>query len=294
MAILYRGNDDSAPSSYFETCDVVIDEELERSYELGERIRSGGNGVVHRCIDRASGDEYAIKFQLDRRPDRLERFRREQTILNGLSHVHLMTYVGSGWAPCEQVTGRGRRVRRSRTSLPFIVMSLANCSLFDTVRNGTVPEEIYIAQFRGLARALGILHEKALHRDIKPDNILVIGERWVLSDYGLCCPYDCVASEPLTPDARPIGPRFWMSPEANNRSVGRNEPIDTASDVFQLAAVFWFVVNRSHPTGVLTTSDWKGPKALYEPIHLALHHDRSVRPQNGLEFAKRIDAAVLS
>lgn len=294
MVVLYRGNDDTVPSSYFEVPDVVNDVGLARSYEVGERIRSGGNGVVHRCIDRVTGDEYAIKFQLDLRPDRMERFRREQTVLAGLSHGHLMTYVGAGSTPCEHMTGRGSRTRRAAANLPFIVMSLANCSLFDSVRNGNVPEEIYIAQFRGLAQALGILHGKALHRDIKPDNVLVIGERWVLSDYGLCCPHECVGVEPLTPDALPIGPRFWMSPEANNRSVGRNEPIDAASDVFQLAAVFWFVVNRSHPTGVLTKSDWKGPEALYDPIHLALHHDRNVRPQNGIEFAEYIDAAVLS
>jgi serine/threonine protein kinase len=30
------------------------------------------------------------------------------------------------------------------------------------------------------------LHEKAIHRDIKPDNILISNGRWLLSDYGLC------------------------------------------------------------------------------------------------------------
>lgn len=127
-----------------------------------------------------------------------------------------------------------------------------------------------------------------MHRDIKPDNILVVGDRWVLSDYGLCDPHDCADEDRITPDWEIIGPRFWMSPEANNRSIGRQDKINAASDVFQLASVFWFVVNRSHPTGVLSRSDWRGPEALFAPIFKALHHDASARPADGLAFATQM------
>jgi serine/threonine-protein kinase len=39
-------------------------------------------------------------------------------------------------------------------------------------------KEEYFAQFRGLSKALACLHEKAIHRDIKPDNILISNGRW--------------------------------------------------------------------------------------------------------------------
>lgn len=85
-----------------------------------------------------------------------------------------------------------------------------------------------------------------------------------------------------------------MSPEANNRSVGRRDTIGAASDVFQLASVFWLVVNRSHPTGVLERGDWTGPASLFEPIFRALHYNVGTRPADGAAFAELIDQAVLS
>lgn len=255
------------------------------------RIAAGDNGVVHRCVDMADGLEFAIKFQLDLRPRRRLRFAREQALLSELRHDHLIVYEDHG-----NVSGRQkRRFGAERdVEVPFLVMGLATATLADLVKREEVPPEIFIAQFRGLAHALGAIHTKAVHRDIKPDNILVVGDRWVISDYGLCDPYECANDERVTPDWEVVGPRFWMSPEANNRSIGRMDVINAASDVFQLASVFWFVVNRSHPTGVLSRSDWQGPDALFEPIFKALHHNTLVRPTNGVDFAAQIDSAILS
>lgn len=289
MAILFAGRGDVQPR---ET--IVIPDELRTDaggiYEVGDRIAAGGNGVVHRCTDLSDGVEYAVKFLLDLREDRRARFERERELLIELSHEHLIVYQDAG-----RVLGELRRKRGTGIpkEIPFVVMVLATESLTDLVRRGDVPSEIFQAQFRGLAQGLGELHTKAIHRDIKPDNILVVGDRWVLSDYGLCNVLGLPAEERVTPDWQIVGPRFWMSPEANNRSIGRNDQIDAASDVFQLASVFWFVVNRSHPTGVLSRDDWSGPEALFDPIFRALHHQSAIRPADGLAFAGEIDAAII-
>ncbi|MBO6528396.1 protein kinase [Erythrobacter sp.] len=289
MAILFAGRGDVQPR---ET--IVIADELRTDsggiYEVGDRIAAGGNGVVHRCTDLSDGVEYAVKFLLDLREDRRARFERERELLIELSHEHLIVYQDAGTVSGELRRKRGRNIPKQ---VPFIIMVLATESLTDLVRRGDVPSEIFQAQFRGLAQGLGELHTRAIHRDIKPDNILVVGDRWVLSDYGLCDVLSLPPEERVTPDWQIVGPRFWMSPEANNRSIGRSDQIDAASDVFQLASVFWFVVNRSHPTGVLSRDDWCGPEALFEPIFRALHHQSAVRPANGKAFAGQIDAAII-
>jgi eukaryotic-like serine/threonine-protein kinase len=294
VAILFSGRGDEPGTEYFEAPDVLIASRA-RQFEIGDRINAGGNGVVHACVDVVTGNQYAVKFQLDQRPERLERFAREQQLLADLEHDHLITYEDHGTTKGDRVVKRRRgQVSRNSTKIPYVIMELARCSLFDIVRTEDITPEVYFAQFRGLSRALGVLHGKAIHRDIKPENILVVGERWALSDYGLCDLHDTSHAQRLTPDWQVVGPRFWMSPEANNRSIGRTEPINSASDVFQLASVFWFVVNRSHPTGILSRSDWAGPEALFEPIFKALHYDCKVRPQDGNTFALLIENAILN
>lgn len=295
MAILYAGHGDTPRGPIFEIPDR-IDSAAGRRYDVGDRIAAGGNGVVHRCADMASGDDFAVKFQLDLRSDRRRRFLRERELLSSLNHDHLMLYEDHGQVVGQKSSrGPGSHGQRQTSSceLPFLVMALANCDLKSLVAREAVPAEVYFAQFRGLAMGLGALHQHAVHRDIKPENILVIGDRWVISDYGLCDPHSCAEDERLTPDWAVVGPRYWMSPEANNRSIGRADAINAGSDVFQLASVFWFVVNRSHPTGVLDRSDWSGPEALFEPIFKALHYNPSTRPIDGAAFASTIEHAIL-
>lgn len=290
MALLFQGRGEALPADHFAIPDVVQATSGSR-YEVAERIGAGGNGVVHRCVDLATGLDYAAKFQLDLRKDRRQRFIREQTLTAELAHDHLIKYIAHGSVDGNHIFRGGNS---KPTTIPFIIMELAQGSLSELVHNSDIPKEVYYSQFRGLANALGILHTRAFHRDIKPENILVIGDRWVLSDYGLCDPFDCPEDERLTPDWAIIGPRFWMSPEANNRSVGRGDSICAASDVFQLASVFWYVVTKNHPTGVLDRNDWTGPEALFRPVHIALHHKTGTRPPDGSAFAAAIEAAILS
>ena len=91
--------------------------------------------------------------------------------------------------------------------------------------------------------------------------------------------------EDLTLEGQNVGPKFWLSPEAHNRRLGCEEEINAASDVFQLAAIFWYVATGRHPTGILTEDDWIGPKKLFSLLHRSLYHDFTKRPQDGQEFS---------
>ena len=84
-----------------------------------------------------------------------------------------------------------------------------------------------------------------------------------------------------------------MSPESMHRVVGNNDEITKASDVFQLAAVFWFAATKRHPTGIVKVKDWNGPRKMFDVLESALSHDPQSRPQDGREFHERIKAALI-
>ena len=174
------------------------------------------------------------------------------------------------------------------SNIEFAILPLARASLRDVLGSGHARPlaEEYVAQFKGLAEALGVLHSKAIHRDIKPENVLVRGETWMLSDLGLCRVLDTPSE--ITQEGEKVGPLFWMSPEAMNRMIGRDDEISKRSDVFQMASVFWFAATGRHPTGIVAESDWSGPPALFPVLRDALLHDPSRRPSDGNDLARRL------
>lgn len=248
-------------------------------YDILELLGEGGNASVYKCVNEATSSEYAIKFQVRLNGNRIDRFNKEIRLNKEIgSHEHLIKYIDSG------------KYRKH----PFIIMTLAEQDLTEKFKNQeNFTKEEYFSQFRGLSKALACLHKQAIHRDIKPENILISNGRWLLSDYGLCKFDSDTMQEAITKDGEKVGPVFWMSPEANNLNCGINDKISKSSDVFQLASVFWLIVNQKHPTGVLRKEDWSGPEKLFEPIYNALHNDKDMRPKNGSEFAQQIEGAII-
>lgn len=283
---LWKGDIFSIPSNISSDCGRV--------FEVEERIDAGGNGAVYKCVEATTGDEYAVKFLLnyDNQNKRYRRFDFERKQLSKLSHGHLIRFEAEGSIRSE----RKLRGRRSRKQVDFFIMELADSGNLKrlSLGGGLVPEEIYTAQFRGLADGLRALHDiDVVHRDIKPENVLISGDKWILADFGLCAPLTRTARD-LTGDEN-LGPRFWMSPEMSNRCLGVQSyfsKIGKASDVFQLASVFWFIVNRRHPSGVIEEADWTGRKSLYPVMRRALEHCPRRRTIDGSAFYNEICEAL--
>ena len=267
-------------------------------YIVGDHIAAGGNAVVHECNEKLSDDSYAVKFQLELRHRRSERFRREVELLRSFDDPHIIRFVASG-AATGVLTDRpmrgGRFVaqRRGRDEqLPFVILMKASEDLGKHAKTPQkIPPATYLAQFLGLSKALVKINEKALHRDIKPENILVVGSAWAISDFGLCDLHE--GGPDLTRIDERIGPAQWMSPEAFNKNLGCADSIDQTSDVFQLASVFWFATCGRHPTGIVRDSDWRGPVELYPVMEKALLHNNQNRYQTSAEFSAALEAAII-
>ena len=262
--------------------DSVITSAEGNSYEIQERIDSGGNAVVHRCLDAGTGDEYAVKFNLTFSARRIRRFLQEIELLKAIDHDQIIKYIDHG-------TTQGRYDRRGarQREIHYFIMPIAETNLLEYRKTHQITYADYIGQFKGICSALTTLHEKAIHRDLKPENILIIGETWYLSDLGLCKYNVCDVEISLEDEI--IGPRFWMSPESINRVVGNSDEISVRSDVYQLASIFWFVVTGRNPQGVITEGDCTGPEALFAPLFKSLHHDPRVRYNDASELNEAID-----
>lgn len=259
-------------------------------YDLDIELGRGGNAVVFECANQANGDVFAVKLLLSNYER--ERFETEMYFLEVVAsygNPHLIKYIDRGVTTGTEID---RNKKNKDINVSFVVMERAACSLSKYVVDNEVSSEVYIAQFRGLIKALGLLHLHAIHRDLKPENILVVGERWVISDLGICYPNDENQQKDLTRHGKAPGPKFWMSPEANNKHVGMSDEICFASDVFQLAAIFWWVVNRRHPSGILTVEDWSGVESLFEPISKALQHSLARRYTSTTEFEDAFQEAL--
>lgn len=251
----------------------------DRTIDLSaDRIGSGGNSDVYACRDAETGERLAVKFSKDRR-DSPARFERETELCLSLTHDHVIRGVGRGAVKAKRASGADHELR-------YFVMEMADGDLMRHLQSQPkLVEGEYIAQFVGLADGLGALHARGVHRDIKPQNILLNEGRWQLADFGLFVPNDQDQEGALTDQDKPApGPKHWMSPESILESASTSR-VTHASDVYQLAAVFWYVVCRRYPLGVVTEADWRGPSYLFPPIIQALQHDPSRRPKDGAEFA---------
>lgn len=257
-------------------------------YELQDELDYGGNGVVHKCVCVSSGDEFAVKFQLVLWKKRVKRFKRELAFMKAADHAQLMSVLDDG-----RISATIKKNKKPQTTkLPFIIMPLADCNLACHLEQaGSLKYETYIGQFVGLSEALAEMHKTAVHRDIKPENVLVRGDTWYLADFGLCDYFDDPQKD-LTVEGEVVGPRLWMSPESTNAAVGNNDVIDSKSDVFQLASVFWYVVTGRHPAGCIEAQDWTGPPSLFPLFQACLAHNPTTRPTDGADFFIRLQQAI--
>lgn len=267
--------------------DITVDS---RNYRIGDRLGVGGNAAVYECID-SKGNEYAIKFLLNFGKKVQQRFDREITVLKELCHPHIIKYVDTGTLSAVNVK------TKQSLKIHFIIMEKADKNLVEFMKEQTenIDYEIYAPQFRGLSEALLYLHKRAIHRDIKPENILIRGEKWLISDFGLCALLDSAEEQELTRDNEHVGPKWWISPESANKAYWGLDDIDKTSDVYQLSAVFWFVITRKCPIGIIDEDDYSEfDNTVCQKIIKSLHYCKSKRPQDGKELFDSICEATIN
>jgi serine/threonine protein kinase len=149
-------------------------------------VAQGGEGTVYRARQDGLGRDVAVKVLEAQDDATLARFRRELeiTVRLGRQHPHIVTVLDTGVV-------RGR---------PCIVMEFHDLgSLHDRLRDrGPLPVAEVVAAGVAVADALAFAHAQGvLHRDVKPQNVLVLPTSYVLADFGIARAVDAGHSASL-------------------------------------------------------------------------------------------------
>jgi DNA-binding beta-propeller fold protein YncE len=198
-------------------------------YRIEELIARGGMGVVYRAthlgLDRPVALKVIARELADRRGFR-ERFLRESRLAARLEHPSVVPVYDSREVDGELIVAmrlvKGGDLRQ----------------LID--REGPLPARRAINLLAQVADALDAAHTAGVvHRDVKPQNILVEGDRAYLSDFGLA---KAVDESGAASSASVVGTAQYMSPEQ-----WRGDSIGPAADVYSLGCVLYEAITGIAP-----------------------------------------------
>jgi eukaryotic-like serine/threonine-protein kinase len=167
---------------------------LDERYRVGEAVGEGGAAFVYRATDEVSGDPVAVKF-LHSMPESDAAI--EQTLADFVREGKLVAELSTLSSAIVKAYGFGVMRTRGQPPLPYLVLEwLPGRSLDELLVSetnaGFAPRSLEesVELLEPVARALSLSHDRGVvHRDVKPENMLVVGARDELSiklvDFGI-------------------------------------------------------------------------------------------------------------
>ena len=187
--------------------------------------------TVYRCVDARLGREVAAKVMHEQYVhDEVfrERFRREARAMAQLSHPNLVNVY--------DFSASGGEV--------FLIMELITGGTLRELlaERGPMPPHAAASVMRGMLTGLAVAHAKGMvHRDIKPDNVLIdASSRVKLSDFGLVR----AAAETTQSTDQIVGTVAYLSPEQVDGGA-----LTAASDVYSAGIVLFELLTGRTPFG---------------------------------------------
>jgi len=204
---------------------------LSDRYALERELGRGGAALVFLAQDVKHSRHVAIKVLRPELAASLgtDRFLREIEIAAALSHPHILPLYDSGEASgflyyvMPYVAGESLRQRLQREQrLPL-------------------PEALHITE--EVADALGYAHSRGvLHRDVKPENILLDSGHALVTDFGVARAISAAGEDRVTAPGMAVGTPTYMSPE---QAEGEN--VDERADIYALGCVLYEMLAGEPP-----------------------------------------------
>jgi len=233
---------------------------LRERYLIEREIGAGGMATVYLAHDVRHDRRVALKVL---RPELAaivgaERFLQEIRTTANLQHPHILPLYDSG-AVYRGIDGSTDRVidaappdRSGDRSIPgsfellyYVMPYVEGETLRDKLnREKQLGVEQAVEIACSVAAALDYAHRHGvIHRDIKPDNILLHDEQPLIADFGIALALSQAGGSRLTETGLSVGTPHYMSPE---QAMGDRE-LDARSDVYSLAAMLYEMLAGDPP-----------------------------------------------
>lgn len=280
--------------------DPLIGQTIDGKYHIEALLGQGGMGRVYRASRPLIGDAVALKILS---PEQIadnhavERFRREAQAAARLKHPNAVNIYDFGV---------------SEEGLVYLVMEMVEGQSLRAVikQQGPLTPNAAAEIFKQVCSALDEAHKQnIIHRDVKPDNIIVsanaTGLRVKVLDFGIAKLRDLAPSATnLTQTGSIVGTPHYMSPE---QCLG--EELDHRSDIYSLGVVLYesltgilpfnsptsaavVVQQVTQPPPPLRSMNLSISQAVEVVVLHALQKRREDRPQTAGNLSQELNAAV--
>lgn len=267
---------------------------LGAAYRIVRELGGGGMSRVFLAEDLALHRDVVIKVL---HPElaagvNAERFNREVLLSARLQHPHIVPVLSAG-----QIDG-----------LPYYVMPFVKGeSLRDRIAAGPLSIGEIVGILGDVAKALGYAHsESVVHRDIKPDNILLSGGAATVADFGIAKALSSARQqepgEALTSLGMSLGTPAYMAPE----QVAGDPGTDHRADIYSLGCVAYEMLSGRSPFAGKSPQQMLAAQVMEPPAPVAqqragvpaalaalvmkcLEKEPSRRPQTAKELASALE-----
>jgi serine/threonine protein kinase len=208
------------------SADVTVEFKLERTWQVGERIGSGGFGRVH-VVNGDDGEAVAKFVPKEPGADRELLFVDLAGVANVVPVIDRGEH-GDDWV---------------------LVMPRADRSLREEMDSagGALKVDDATAIIKDIAEALAALDGRVVHRDLKPENVLLLDSRWCLADFGI----SRYAEASTAPDTR----KYAMTPAYAAPERWRHEHATIAADVYALGVIAHELISGNRPFNANSVDD---------------------------------------
>ncbi len=241
---------------------------VDNRYEIQGLVGSGGMADVFLAHDQILDRDVALKLLKSRYAgdeEFVERFRREAKSAAALANPYIVPIFDRG---------------ETEDGTYYIAMEyLPGGTLKEWIRSsGALSPQTAVALVLQTAEALQAAHERGIiHRDVKPDNILITGSGHVkVTDFGIARAADATT---ISHFGDILGSAKYMSPE---QAAG--EEVGPASDLYSLGVVLYEMLTGRVPFEVDTQADLSAKYHQKPPLH-----PRELNP----EVPKTLDVIVM-
>jgi eukaryotic-like serine/threonine-protein kinase len=223
--------------------DSPLADSLHDRYLLERELGRGGMATVYLARDLRHDRLVALKVMHQELTHALgpERFVREIKVAARLQHPHLLPVFDSGTAKLP-----GSAVESLWFTMPYVAGESLRQRL---ARESQLPLRDAVRIALEVADALGYAHAQGIvHRDVKPENILLSGDHCVIADFGVAraldaAGLDAAGGERVTETGITFGTPLYMSPE----QASADRQLDGRSDIYSLGCVLYEMLAGDPP-----------------------------------------------